>query len=87
MTSRINAALPALAASLLVAVFASPVSAFSERVQNNCKDDYLNFCSAHPIGSTGMRRCMEANGKNLTSKCVNALVDAGEIPRKFARKQ
>lgn len=59
--------------------------AYSDKVQQFCKDDYLSFCSAHPIGSTGMRRCMEANGKQLSKRCVNALVDAGEIPRNLRR--
>ena len=81
-TSRLTAL--ALAAGLLAAL-ATSASAFNDRVQNNCKGDYLNFCSAHPVGSTGMRRCMEANGRNLSPRCVNALVDAGEIPRKFKR--
>jgi hypothetical protein len=75
----------ALAAGLFMAVLSGSAAAYSDAVQNNCKGDYLNFCSAHAIGSTGMRRCMEANGKNLSTKCLNALVDAGEIPRKFKR--
>ena len=73
----------ALAAGLLA--LASSTSAFADRVENNCKNDYLNFCAAHPVGSTGMRRCMEANGRNLSPKCINALVDAGEIPKKYRR--
>ena len=81
-TSRIAAL--ALAVGLTSA-FATGASAYNDRVHNNCKGDYLNFCSAHPVGSTGLRRCMEANGRNLSPRCVNALVDAGEIPRKFRR--
>ena len=65
--------------------FASSASAYTDRVQESCKDDYLTYCSAHPVGSTGMRRCMEANGKQLSTRCINALVDAGEIPRKMKR--
>jgi hypothetical protein len=64
----------------------TPASAYTDRVQNNCKGDYLTFCSAHAIGSTGMRQCMEANGKNLSPKCVSALVDAGQIPKKYVKK-
>ncbi len=64
----------------------TPASAYSDRVQNNCKGDYLTFCSAHAIGSTGMRQCMESNGKNLSPKCVSALVDSGQIPKKYVKK-
>jgi hypothetical protein len=64
----------------------TPASAYSDRVQNNCKGDYLTFCSSHAIGSTGMRQCMESNGKDLSPRCVSALVDAGQIPKKYVRK-
>lgn len=75
----------ALTAALMVAAFATSASAYSDRIQASCKEDYLSFCSEHPVGSTTMRRCMEANGKHLSRRCINALVDAGEIPRKFKR--
>ena len=75
----------AVLATLLLTGFSTAASAYEDRVQSSCKEDYLNFCSEHPVGSTGMRRCMEANGKGLSKRCVNALVDAGEIPRKFKR--
>lgn len=73
------------AAALALAGLATSASAYSDKVQRECTDDYLLFCSEHPVGSTAMRRCMEANGKQLSRRCVNALVDAGEIPRKFKR--
>ena len=75
----------AIAAGIATLTFAPSANAYSDRIQNSCKGDYLSFCSAHPVGSTGMRRCMEANGKNISPRCVSALVDAGEIPRKFKR--
>jgi hypothetical protein len=68
------------------ALLSTSAAAYSDRVQNSCKNDYLSFCSAHPVGSTGMRRCMEANGKSLSPKCVSALADAGDIPRKYVKK-
>lgn len=74
-----------VAASALLAITATGAAAYEEKVQKYCKDDYMSFCSAHPIGSTGMRRCMEANGKQLSRKCVNALADAGEIPKHLRR--
>jgi len=72
-------------AAVLIVALSPAAFASSERVQEACKGDYLSFCSEHPVGSTGMRRCMEANGKNLSKRCVNALVDTGEIPRKYKR--
>lgn len=74
----VTVGLPALA-------LATGAHAANERVQNACREDYLTFCGAHPVGSTGLRRCMEANGRQLSRPCINALVDAGDIPRKFKR--
>lgn len=74
-----------LAAGMSAALLAAPAHAMSEKVNQHCEDDYFKFCSSHPVGSTGLRRCMEANGKQLSRKCVNALADAGEIPRKYRK--
>lgn len=75
----------ALALAIGLALFATSAEAYSDRVNNACKGDYYSFCSAHPVGSTGLRRCMEANGRAISTRCVNALADAGEIPRKYKR--
>lgn len=75
----------ALTAAVAVAALAGPAFAVSEKVEDACSDDYLRFCSQHSVGSNGLRRCMEANGRSLSRKCINALVDSGEIPRKYKR--
>jgi hypothetical protein len=77
--------LAALALAVVSALAATSAEAYSDRVNNACKADYFSFCSAHPVGSTGLRRCMEANGRSISARCVNALADAGEIPRKYKR--
>ena len=75
-----------LALGLAALAFSSQSSfAYSDRVNASCQNDYYSFCSQHPVGSTTLRRCMEANGRSLSQRCVNALVDAGEIPRKYRR--
>ena len=84
MAKKILAAM-ALVTGMAAALLAAPAYAMSDKVNQYCEDDYFKFCSAHPVGSTGLRRCMEANGKQLSRKCVNALADAGEIPRKFRK--
>ncbi len=88
MTTPLQAAVRLSAATcfaMTLAATAASASKWDERVQKNCQDDYLKYCSAEPVGSTTMRRCMEANGKKLSKTCVNTLVDAGEIPRNLRR--
>ncbi len=76
----------AVAATTAIAV---PVSAHAvtKRVEINCKRDYKRFCSKYSIGTTALRKCMEANGRRLSRKCFRALVDAGQVPRKYLRRR
>lgn len=78
---------PALA-YLAVAALASgsallPTSAHAvdPRVSRACVGDYLSLCSSHDPNGPGVRRCFRANGSNLSSRCVSALVAAGEISK------
>jgi adenylate kinase len=67
---------------LLLALFVLPFSqaeAVSDRVRRACNQDYMTFCSAHEVGSEGLRQCMRKADKKLSRACVDALVEAGEI--------
>lgn len=71
----------AAAAGLALAI-ASPADAVSSKVRTACKNDYLRFCPNYEPDTTKARQCMRSMGKRLSSKCINALADAGEIKRK-----
>jgi adenylate kinase len=58
---------------------AGPAAAYSERLRQACRNDYLTFCAAYEVGSTELKKCMRQSGGSLSGPCVNALVDAGEI--------
>ena len=72
-------ALTALIALGALSMQVSNASAVSARVKMACMSDYFSYCSAHKPGSAGVRKCMRANGSNLSKRCVNALVAAGEV--------
>ncbi len=57
--------------------------AWSEDVVNNCTNDYLAYCKQHSPESTELRYCMEAHRNQLSKQCISALVDAGEVPKKY----
>ena len=79
---------PALAiAGGLLAVTSSGASAVDANVRSACAGDYHRYCPAYPVGSTKLRSCMRAVGKRLTPSCLDALVDAGEISRKEAKRR
>lgn len=69
----------ALVAAGVLVLQVSEASAVSSSVRMACIGDYLSYCSAHPIGSPALRSCMSANGENLSNRCINALVAAGEV--------
>lgn len=67
-----------------VVAFAFSVSnahAVSLAVKLACRDDYFAHCSMHAVGSPGLRQCMRDVGPRLSSRCIGALADAGEIKK------
>ena len=56
--------------------------ATSASVRSNCAGDYFAYCSAHPVGSKSLRRCMRANGHRLSKRCVKALVASGQVSKR-----
>lgn len=55
--------------------------AVSPAVKVACLSDYLANCSAYSVGSPELRKCMRAVGTRLSTRCVNALVAAGEVSK------
>jgi hypothetical protein len=58
----------------------------SKRVQNACRGDYNRFCPGYPLESNALRQCMRAAGKALSRRCLEALVDDGEVPRSALKR-
>ncbi|MCB1526860.1 MAG: hypothetical protein KDJ45_04065 [Hyphomicrobiaceae bacterium] len=56
-------------------------AAVSLAVKRACMGDYFSHCSNHAVGSPGVRRCMRNAGPRLSKRCINALIDAGEVSR------
>lgn len=78
------AAGPAAASLLCVLALTLPIAtakAASERVKSACKDDYFRHCSSHALGSDSLRQCMRGVGENLSTGCLVALVEDGEITK------
>jgi len=53
----------------------------SNRVKVACQDDYLHHCSAYEVGSESLRQCMRKVGRGLSTSCIAALVQEGEITK------
>jgi hypothetical protein len=80
MTLKMTAAVLAGLAALFAAEGAN---AYTARVKSACKTDFYKFCPSYKEESSELRACMRAAGGNISSRCIDALVDAGEAPRKY----
>lgn len=60
---------------------ATQASAVNSKVRYACASDYLANCSAYAPNSAETRRCMRKVGYRLSKRCINALIDAGEVSK------
>lgn len=74
----------AIVSALVVAgvtLSATQASAASLLVQIACAADYYAYCSKHDSEGPGVRQCMRDNGEKLSTRCINALINAGEVSK------
>ncbi len=71
----------AVASGTLMA--AGEASAYSSRVKSACRSDFSKFCPSYKQDSSQLRACMRSAGGGISSRCLDALADAGEISRKY----
>jgi hypothetical protein len=75
------------AATLGALTLSTQAGAVSLAVKMACASDYYAHCSQHDPDSPGVRKCMRAVGKNLSQRCIGALVAAGEVPKSVVEKK
>ncbi len=78
-----------LIASVSVACFAGAVQAksYTKAVQKYCQADYKKYCGDYGLETTGLRSCMDRNGKSLSKSCVRALVQSGETSQAYVKRR
>ncbi|CAN0466018.1 unnamed protein product, partial [Phaeothamnion confervicola] len=70
-----------------IAGSSAPASAaITAKVKKACAGDYKRLCPTYKVGSPQLRACMEAKQFEISSNCVSALIDAGEVGRSQARR-
>jgi hypothetical protein len=67
-------------------VSAGDATAYTARVRSACKTDFYKFCPSYKPDSPELRECMRSAGGNISSRCLDALADSGEMPRKYRGK-
>ncbi len=79
----LRAAATGAAVLLVMAAGVTAANAYTARVNSACERDYYRFCAAYSIGTPELRSCMLASRRALSGRCVDALIAAGEVPRKY----
>lgn len=77
----------ALCAGQLAAAQHAIAGRIDDRLKVACSGDYDRFCKGYKLESSKLRSCMRAKGKQLSTVCVEALVDAGWVSRKVLRNR
>ena len=58
---------------------AAETEKYSKAVQDNCNQDYKNFCGEYGLESNALRDCMDRKCEKLKKACVQALVADGHV--------
>lgn len=66
----------------LACLAASAHAEVSERLKQACRDEYFTYCSAYPVGSPALRKCMRASQALFSDGCLRELVAAGEASKR-----
>ena len=74
-------------AGLAMTWSAGAALAYDESIKRKCESDYFAYCSQYAHGSPNLRYCFESHRNSLSRRCIEALYDAGEIPRKYLNKR
>ncbi len=70
-----------------VALTGTSAYAYSQKVKDACSSDYGSLCAKYKQGSSELRRCFESNRRVLSTDCIQALVNAGEVPARYLSKR
>jgi hypothetical protein len=68
--------------ALSLSFSASAALAVNDAVKNACRDDYHKHCDNMEVGSDALRACMKSKATELSTGCLQALVDNKEVTEK-----
>lgn len=64
---------------------ANTANAVPRKVKRECRGDYKSLCPRYKSGTSRMRSCMRAKGRQLSWGCYQALKDAGYVRSRSRR--
>ena len=66
-------------AAAMAATATNAHAVITQRLKDACRAEYFAYCSAHELGSEGLRTCMRTMQDKLSQGCLKELVASGEV--------
>lgn len=72
--------------ALILALAPDTAGAVTARMKRDCKGDYNRYCKKYELGSEGLRACMSRSIRQVSNRCISALVAGGEMTQAQANR-
>jgi hypothetical protein len=84
---KIRSMTPALAVfAFVLMVIPAMAGNVTERMKRDCRNDYHRYCKGLELGSEKLRACMSRSIRGVSTRCIAALVDGGQMTNAQANR-
>jgi hypothetical protein len=79
-------AAPLAVFAFMLLVFPATAGNITERMKRDCRTDYHRYCKGLELGSEKLRACMSRSIRGVSTRCIAALVNGGQMSQAQANR-
>jgi len=79
-------AAPLAVFAFMLVIFPAAAGNVTERMKRDCRTDYHRYCKGLELGSEKLRACMSRSIRGVSTRCIGALVDGGQMTQAQANR-
>jgi hypothetical protein len=79
-------AAPLAVFAFMLVIFPAAAGNVTERMKRDCRTDYHRYCKGLELGSEKLRACMSRSIRGVSTRCIGALVDGGQMTKAQANR-
>jgi hypothetical protein len=79
-------AAPLAVFAFMLVIFPAAAGNVTERMKRDCRTDYHRYCKGLELGSEKLRACMSRSIRGVSTRCIGALVDGGQMTHAQANR-
>ena len=72
--------------ALILTTFPAAAGTVTQRMKRDCRVDYHRYCKEYKLGTEKLRACMSRSIRRVSTRCISALVDGGEMTQAQANR-